>query len=365
MTLITRLVDRSACVYIGDILLLHDEDPGHPINIPTGKDINSLLLPAAPLRRIVGTAQKINILDDRLIVAWAGSKEQAQGLCTGLLSAFREGLSIEELGSFVRREHFSYRNNVSLLGTAIRVHDDAESIDVANFSYRSERVGVPHFEAHVAGTGSRDFVHLLSQIPDNLRNGDECNQGQRLLDVATSLAGQLAGLDIANGYGLLRGWGGGFEAAFLSARLRFEKVGDVLHVPWEVLPSENESYVLSMVPRIVKYRYVGDTLIVSVLDLQNPTGQADLAVHVVPPLLEGCGPVVEISDAADFSHTRLQCHIRLPDSRFLQLTKVDPVGLNGIGVIMDDKSVKIRVDDQLFELIGSKCAGVLGKKVLY
>ena len=77
MTLIARAKFGRFCFYIGDLLLTGERNSGRPVDLPVARNINSLL-PQAASRRVTGTAQKLNLVSERLIIGWAGSLVQAR-----------------------------------------------------------------------------------------------------------------------------------------------------------------------------------------------------------------------------------------------------------------------------------------------
>ncbi|CAN5485744.1 hypothetical protein BH10PSE6_BH10PSE6_14850 [soil metagenome] len=361
MTLIARFFDRETIVYLGDILLSSKEEPLHSVSIPTADDINALMRPAAPPTFVVGTVQKVNLVNDRLLFAWAGSYEQARSICQSLSSALEGGLAPENIQDFILRERPSFRDGVSLLGTAINIEGD--TLRVHNFSYRSYRMGVPELRGDVAGTGSKSFVSLLTDMTQGANAVRAVNQGQNILNLGMSTSGVLTGNDMAFAAGIVAGWGGGFELAILSDKKKFKKISNIIHVPWEIVKNEQGLLILQMVPRIARYAYHGSNLIVKVLDLQKPD-VADLAIHVVRPLLaetEYIEPTPE--PMHDFSYATLQCHIRLPNGHVIQATFADAQGLNQINVKNVDGITKLSISPLLFGSIAEKVTKIFGQPV--
>jgi hypothetical protein len=74
MTLICRFSIRNAPVVVGDVLLSSGRKTGLQTNLPLVGDINRLLA-AEGLPFEVSLTQKVNILSDRLVVAWGGGFE--------------------------------------------------------------------------------------------------------------------------------------------------------------------------------------------------------------------------------------------------------------------------------------------------
>ena len=98
MTLIARARIGSVPVYWGDLLLSMKGDNARPVNIPAADNVNALL-PTKRSRSISGTTQKLNIISDRLIIAWAGNHIHAR-------ATIREIADLERAGKLCRENIF-------------------------------------------------------------------------------------------------------------------------------------------------------------------------------------------------------------------------------------------------------------------
>ena len=79
MTMIARLTRNGVPLYLGDLLMTRDGRGSEKIDIPTVADVNAKFPPEVA-RSVVGLAQKLNLISDRLVVAWAGNLLQARSL---------------------------------------------------------------------------------------------------------------------------------------------------------------------------------------------------------------------------------------------------------------------------------------------
>jgi hypothetical protein len=91
MTMIARLRRNGVPLYLGDLLITREGGGFETIDIPTVADVNAKL-PSGVARSVVGLAQKLNLISDRLVVAWAGNLLQARSLIREIAERVAEGL---------------------------------------------------------------------------------------------------------------------------------------------------------------------------------------------------------------------------------------------------------------------------------
>ena len=83
MTLIAQLSVNGAPFLMGDVLLSSETRTGLKISLPLVGDINQILSDRG-LPFEVKFAQKINVFDGRIAVAWSGRRSKRRGLCESL-----------------------------------------------------------------------------------------------------------------------------------------------------------------------------------------------------------------------------------------------------------------------------------------
>lgn len=77
MTLIAQLSINGAPLLIGDVLLSSEQRTGLKVTLPLVDDINEVLAKnGVPFQ--VDFCQKVNVLSDRLVVAWSGRMDEAE-----------------------------------------------------------------------------------------------------------------------------------------------------------------------------------------------------------------------------------------------------------------------------------------------
>ena len=209
-------------------------------------------------RTLVSFAQKVDILSDRLVVAWADHtcrpNERPAGFCRR--SSSRQSLSradiLMELEA-IDPNQIDELHLIGLLVTDVR----GTTILASQFSLG----GVPGTKVpglgtvYAAGTGRKEFVRLL-RATDWTMDG-VANEFQ----VAHGIVAALIDLEYRHGDAIENRWGGGFEAVtFASDSRRFQKVGDILHTFWTVdMRSPDKA---QFVPMFYKTTYWRDALII-------------------------------------------------------------------------------------------------------
>jgi hypothetical protein len=138
------------------------------------------------------------------------------------------------------------------------------------------------------------------------------------VQIGLSAAGALVGHESMTGRNILDWWGGAIEVAFLNNG-RFEKLSNVLHTTWRVLRKDGAKYEVRLVPKFIKYDYVGDVFVAQTLDLTVQSGDENMgqyfhvnehALRLYTPLLKGRRQY-DFSGFVppDFSHKTLCCFI--------------------------------------------------------
>jgi len=307
MTLIARVSIRNAPVLIGDVLLSSERRSGVRANLPLVGDINRILA-SQGLYFEVSFVQKVNILSDRLAVAWSGQELQAKRALRALADvSSREKLCLTDIETELRAIDPDKIDKLQLIGILAREVRGAE-VAGSKFAFQVQPIDVPGLgSVHAAGTGAHDFIQMLGETDWTL--GGVANERQ----VAHALVGDLVNIEYRRGGTIEKRWGGGFEAVtFTSDSGRFEKVGDVLHTFWKVdLSSPGKA---EFIPWFYKTTYWRDALIVRYARI-NSVGERkfQLAMNsfeLIPPLLKHRQEyALEELGSVDFSHKVLQCHV--------------------------------------------------------
>jgi hypothetical protein len=322
MTLIARLLKDKVPVYVGDLLLTQDSNARQTISIPAIPDINSKL-PSGADWSVSVTRQKLNILGDRLAIAWACDYLQAYSLARKIRDAVAGGaIYHKEIFRVIEGVDGCDRDNVALIGTVLT--PDANGIRLEHFSYAARKSLIGPTELVAAGTGADDLQRLFPQLIKALPT-PTADFSSNLLwanQVGAAIAAALVGSETANAANILDRWGGGIEVATVVGK-RFMKMGDVLHTAWKAKPRTSESeWEITLLPKLIKYDYFDDALVVQTLEgpLQWNTlldGRDEPTQHCCYlsfPLLRGRREYnIEeiIRKMPDCSHTTLSCVVEI------------------------------------------------------
>jgi hypothetical protein len=311
MTLIAQLPINGAPLLIGDVLLSSQKRTGLKATLPLVGNINDVLaIHGQPFE--VAFCQKVNILSDRLAVAWAGPMIESERALRALsLLSTRPNLILDDIGCelTVIRERIA---NLQLVGTLL---------GEARGSMRTAHhftLGVP--DANVAnigrvlaaGTGRDFFLNLLGK--SNWTNSGAGNEFQ----VAHVLLCALVNEEYRTARTILNRWGGGFEAVSCSQRTgQFEKVGDILHTFWKMREHEDKS--LALTPMFYKTTYWRDALIIRFARLEEAGADtfrlASNDLTLIPPLLKQVDDYdLNELGSVDFSYRAICCHIFIEKS---------------------------------------------------
>ena len=272
MTLIARSNFKGVSFYLGDLLLSSEVKSGDAIDIPAANDINKLL-PESSSRHVSGMVQKLNVLSDRLIVAWAGSYIQA-------LSMIRELSELDRSVTNLRRANIKKlimsvpendRDELSLIGSVcVSNHKQEGDLYIEHFSYQTTKCTRPGEVIHVAGSGAKNIIDLIPRIVDGRPPPSSLDEGlyEWVKQTALGVLGQLVGQEMLLGQNILDWWGGAFEIATIEDQT-FKKVENTLFTFWRLLPDESGKFMdLRLIPKFLKYDYFSDVLIIQILDCE-------------------------------------------------------------------------------------------------
>jgi hypothetical protein len=304
MTLIVQLSINGAPLMMGDALLSSSQRTGLKVTLPLVGDINEVLAKNGQPFQVAFT-QKVNILSDRLVVAWSGSMIEAER-ALGALSRLstRPNLDMDDISREINAIDLAHLQLVGmLLGPAQGNVRTAHSFTLGVKPINISGVGT----VFAAGTGRDAFLSLLGKTDwTNSGTGNEFH-------VAHALLGALTNEEYRTGSTILNKWGGGFEAVTCSQLTgKFEKIGDVLHTFWKM--HEHEDNPLALIPSFYKTTYWRDALIIRSARFEEAgTASFQLASNdltLIPPLLKQIGDydLTEFG-RSDFSYRAICCHI--------------------------------------------------------
>ena len=256
---------------------------------------------------------KINLLGDRLAVAWSGPVNQAERAMRVLARVSdHPDLTLEKIGRELDAIEAQSLNRLQLIGTLLG--DARGAMRSAHcFAYGVKGNSTASFgTVFAAGTGRDFFLNLLGK--SDWTNSGTGNEFQ----VAHVLLSALTNKEYRIGSTILNRWGGGFEAVTCSqVAPRFEKVGDILHTFWRMRERADDS--LGFTPMFYKTRYWRDGMIIrSARFEETGPGSFKLASNdltLVPPLLRQVSDynLTELGEV-DFSYRAICCHVAIEKS---------------------------------------------------
>ncbi len=307
MTLIAQLAVNGAPFLIGDVLLSSETRTGLKVSLPLVGDINQILADNG-LPFEVAFAQKINVFEGRIAVAWSGPLIQAKRALDVLANiSSREKLTVDDILGELNAIDQTKIDQLQLIGLLVDKVNDT-TVTSSLFLVHAGQESIPNFGTGcLAGSGRDAFLQLL-QKGNWLaqRNASEYH-------VAHGILGALTNQEYRTGNTIANRWGGGFEALTVSpVSGRLEKVGDILHTFWEV--TENAEDSLRLFPFFYKTTYWRDALVLRAAACE-PLDNGELRlkandIMLIPPLLKG----VDEYDLAelgpiDFSYRAVCCHV--------------------------------------------------------
>ena len=289
--------------------------PGSNFNQQGGSIFNQRRhLPDDAKYNIVGMRQKLNLLSERLLVAWAGNAYQARQVFRAMLELDQAGrLSIDSLQRLIDDAPEEDVSEVAFIGVVITPDTDCAHLEQFDFhaGMFTQELEASVYEITVAGTGTQSFIEALPALLAGISTSDKFLQADQL---AAALLGAFFPNEILTGSNLLEWWGGAFEIATFQNNT-MGKHSDFLFTFWRVLPGAEGEVEIALIPRFIKQNYYEDVLIIQDMHaklvggrLQQPT----LRAHFVLPLMK-VPSEYDFSKATigDFSHTTL-CAFILP-----------------------------------------------------
>lgn len=248
MTIIFGFSMGDYPVLIGDVLLSGEKESG-PQSLPAIGPVPHSLTDDFGIV-VAGVRQKINILHDRLALAWSGSFVAAYTLARKLKEYANENeLSTEAVSEIIRMNSNDLACILILL-EGERTHylwKNVQMIELQQFSH-----------VRFAGSGSRYFIKIMKAL-----DGSEPVSGApdafHPIGTALTIASQCVGREMFTLNTLLERWGGAIEICF-PAMGKLQKLNNVafLHVLYD---GDQPSDGFNFAPRVLINRYCNDSLV--------------------------------------------------------------------------------------------------------
>jgi hypothetical protein len=272
MTLIAALTISNLPVLIGDALL-SGEESGQNLAIPTIGNISDVF-PEGSGYTITGLRQKINIIDDNLVIGWAGSYIAAKTILSELKrQSNSKKLTRESIHDFFRE---IYRNpsewganqEVAFLGYIA----DSESIEYFEYSFNDYRICHTNYSRYgdvkICGSGKPDMEDLVTKISrPSLESGKIKSDFDNVVIESLTICGWLFSYEMSTSKSLLNFYGGAYEIATL-VEGRFQKLNDLTYLAWVIENIDTDPKV-NLVQKGFKLAYIDDLLCIYTLNFDG------------------------------------------------------------------------------------------------
>lgn len=265
MTLIASFVTNGIPIIIGDLLVSNEIGVGDDdFSTPTIHNVNKHIKDRG-LLRVSGITQKV-LTTGKICMACAGGYYHARELISHIHNQCNEK-------NITSVQYNSILDNYPIC--------DLKNINVISYFYDGKgferrNIQTPIFEleglddVQVAGSGTPAFIQNIEQVINNGKAVGKHTNLDTTVGHALSFTSWAFCRQIMSGVGILEGWGGGFEIAYLNNG-RFEKLNNLLFLLWKVNEKKNGDLIIQSMPLFIKSEYQGDILRIFVCDWGNDT----------------------------------------------------------------------------------------------
>lgn len=233
--------------------------------------------------------QKVNIIDDKVIVAWAGAMIQATAMIRDIRDLVKEhSPSIEKMRELIQSINPEDKSDLAMI---IFVQED----DKLYYYWDSTKAKEQKFIKGIryAGTGSP----YLEKTLDAMDSATEVDEGApdyvHSLGTALTIASQAVGREYYSGQNILERWGGIIELGFVLGQ-KAQKLNNIMYCHVRYAHHEGlEFNDFSLAPKIVKAEYFENFLYCRTMEFRQDANAkdapymflADENVTVIPPIL--------------------------------------------------------------------------------
>ena len=311
MTLIAAVGLDTFPVVFGDLLISGPEQPPAVPDIPLAGEVTSVF-PDGSEGSILGLNQKVALLADNCVIAWAGNVEFARTIIRELRAiASNAPLSLPIIETYLAQLDPIVREEVSFIGWV------REGELFHQFWYRAAVAKSAMFgQVSAGGSGAIDFVTLAAEISGGTWNapGRALTGLERAISSMLSATSLLLQAELSSQSNRLHYFGGGYEiATFIGDK--FAKVGDIAFVFWMAHVTDGQ-VALSGPWFVLKQDYAGESLLLHVLLMRPGEISTDPPIveehqHIISPF----GGIVDAAHATGISWPGLEaaftCHVVL------------------------------------------------------
>ncbi len=297
MTIICGFSSNDFPVLIGDILLTSDQ-------LYEGIDHTPTLGPVQPDAThpfgftISGFNQKVNILDDKCIVAWSGNWTQARAMIRDITKVLSDhGPNLDEIIKTINTVAAPDKDKLSMIMFL------QENENLHYYYHSAEKVTSKFVDnAYVAGSGSiyvKKFFGQLEQMDKPPHVDAGAPHYTTALGFGLTLSSQCVGREILSAGNLIERWGGAIELGYILGGVA-QKLNNIMHFHLSYEDSVDRTTKINLVPIITKTEYQGDLLVIrrvqfmpARVNKNSDSGSLVIEsdkISVVPPILKHVDP---------------------------------------------------------------------------
>jgi hypothetical protein len=256
----------------GDLLISSPKPSAAAVSLPAIGTINT---PDSQREyHPVQLQQKVCIISNELVIAWAGAQFIAKSVIKGLRERFANAhVTRDSLFQFFDEYGLLTMTSCQFAGLLLE-HGQVTCFGVHTDHHNHSVLG----ECYVGGSGAAKLLAAAKprsgpkQVEGMIRDVDDAVNEQLLFATRFLIEEYLAGLQDTY-------FGGGFEIGAITEN-GAEKVGYILTLFWRYDPNQNEVPLLE--PMMIKWDYIDDDLIVQrLVQARNSSGAFELKEHTV------------------------------------------------------------------------------------
>lgn len=254
MTAIARATINNIPFLFGDLLISGPEVTEPTLALPTIDNIGRIF-PAGSGYVPTGIRQKLTIVDDDLVIGWAGPAFAARTLLNEIRSAnAKSKIGHEELrGLLESTDDLVWRQGLSLTGF---LWEDGTNFRFNVGGETASRKGTD--EIVVLGSGGRTLGVLAANADQEAKAITETDE-VATLGKAISIAGNLFTDEIFRSTSLLHYFGGGYEIVTRFDR-SFQKLNDITYIFFNAW-TDGDKVSFDFPKVAIKLKYIGDVLL--------------------------------------------------------------------------------------------------------
>lgn len=204
---------------------------------------------------VTGIRSKVAIINDHFAIGWAGDLEDTKHAIARLKDKYEyKEITPSLLRTEIEQIAKYSVTNFTLLGWV------KDKNRITPFYWNSiEREWKVNARYYIAGSGAESYLNKFrSEINEEFE--DYKINAEKALSSLMRQVGMLLGSEVSNAETLQKGYGGAFECTYFLDN-RFQKLGNVTYIQWNVTVRDNLRITPSLVPMMINFQYLDDILV--------------------------------------------------------------------------------------------------------